>query len=30
MTLLLDGEQVMGKNLKITANLRIEADDMSG
>ncbi|AZC59961.1 DNA-binding protein [Pseudomonas chlororaphis] len=30
MTLLLDGEQVQGKFLKITANLRIESDDMSG
>jgi hypothetical protein len=30
MTLLLDGEQVLGKNMKITANLRIESDDMSG
>ena len=28
--LLLDGEAVTGKTLKITANLRIEADDMSG
>lgn len=28
--LLLDGEQVRGKTLKITANLRIEADDLSG
>jgi hypothetical protein len=30
MTLLLDGEQILGKKMKITANLRIEADDMSG
>lgn len=30
MTLLLDGEKVQGKGLKITANLRIESDDMSG
>ncbi|MGP3790303.1 baseplate complex protein [Pseudomonas sp. B392_1p] len=30
MTLLLDGEHVRGKNLKVTANLRIEADDLSG
>jgi hypothetical protein len=30
MTLLLDGEQVRGKNLKVTANLRIESDDLSG
>ncbi|POG04548.1 DNA-binding protein [Pseudomonas putida] len=28
--LLLDGEQIRGKTLKITANLRIEADDLSG
>lgn len=30
MTLLLDGQQVRGKHLKITANLRIESDDLSG
>lgn len=30
MTLLLDGQQVLGKRLKITANLRIESDDLSG
>ncbi|TFY85755.1 DNA-binding protein [Pseudomonas kairouanensis] len=30
MTLLLDGQQIMGKRLKITANLRIESDDLSG
>ena len=30
MTLLLDGEQVRGKNLKVTANMRIESDDLSG
>ena len=30
MTLLLDGEQVRGKNLKVTANMRIESGDMSG
>lgn len=30
MTLLLDGEQILGKKMKVTANLRIEADDMSG
>ncbi|RBH53183.1 MULTISPECIES: DNA-binding protein [Pseudomonas] len=30
MTLLLDGEQVRGKNLKVTANLRIESEDLSG
>lgn len=30
MTLLLDGQQILGKNMKVTANLRIESDDMSG
>lgn len=30
MTLLLDGNLVRGKGLKITANLRIESDDLSG
>lgn len=30
MTLLLDGQQIRGKHLKITANLRIESDDLSG
>ena len=30
MTLLLDGEQVRGKNLKVTANMRIESSDLSG
>ena len=30
MTLLLDGQEVQGKGLKITANLRIESDDLSG
>ncbi|MCU7251192.1 DNA-binding protein [Pseudomonas koreensis] len=30
MTLLLDGQKVQGKNLKVTANLRIESADMSG
>lgn len=30
MTLLLDGQQVLGKKMKITANLRIESDDLSG
>lgn len=30
MTLLLDGEQILGKKMKVTANLRIESDDMSG
>ncbi|WP_422402821.1 DNA-binding protein [Pseudomonas sp. GZD-209] len=30
MTLLLDGQKVQGKRMKVTANLRIEAEDMSG
>ena len=30
MTLLLDGQRVRGQSLKITANLRIESDDLSG
>lgn len=30
MTLLLDGQKVNGKSLKVTANLRIESGDMSG
>lgn len=30
MTLLLDGQAVEGKGLKVTGNLRIEAEDMSG
>lgn len=30
MTLLLDGQKVRGKGLKVTANLRIETEDMSG
>lgn len=30
MTLLLNGEQIIGKKLKVTANLKIESDDMSG
>lgn len=30
MTLLLDGQKVGGKTMKITANLRIETDDLSG
>ena len=30
MMLLLDGEQVRGKGLKVTANMRIESADMSG
>lgn len=28
--LLLDGEAIQGKTLKVTANLRIESDDLSG
>ncbi|MNJ24679.1 hypothetical protein D3C77_191030 [compost metagenome] len=28
--LLLDGEKIQGRTLKITANLRIESDDLSG
>ncbi|MEA5670209.1 DNA-binding protein, partial [Pseudomonas sp. MH2] len=28
--LLLDGTAIQGKGLKVTANLRIEADDLSG
>ncbi|MCF5721038.1 DNA-binding protein [Pseudomonas syringae] len=28
--LLLDGQKVRGKNLKVTANLRIETEDLSG
>lgn len=28
--LLLDGQEIQGKTLKVTGNLRIEADDMSG
>lgn len=28
--LLLDGEGIQGKTLKITGNMRIEADDLSG
>lgn len=30
MTLLLDGQKVSGKHLKVTANLRIESGDLSG
>jgi hypothetical protein len=30
MTLLLDGEQIIGHRLKVTANLKIDSDDMSG
>ncbi|MFU3500756.1 DNA-binding protein, partial [Pseudomonas aeruginosa] len=30
MTLLLDGQQVHGKGLQVTANLRIESADLSG
>ncbi|MBX9754923.1 MAG: DNA-binding protein [Pseudomonadaceae bacterium] len=30
MTLLLDGQKVRGKGLKVSASLRIESDDMSG
>lgn len=30
MTLLLNGEKVRGKGLKVTASLRIESEDMSG
>jgi len=30
MTLLLDGEQIIGHRMKVTANLKIESDDMSG
>ena len=30
MTLLLDGQKVRGKGLKVAANLRIESEDMSG
>ena len=30
MTLLLDGQEVRGKYLKVTGNLRIESDDLSG
>lgn len=30
MTLLLDGQQIVGNRLKVTANLKIDSDDMSG
>ena len=30
MTLLLNGEQIIGNRMKVTANLKIESDDMSG
>lgn len=30
MTLLLDGQQITGHRMKVTANLKIESDDMSG
>lgn len=30
MTLLLDGQKVKGKSLTVTANLRIESEDLSG
>lgn len=30
MTLLLDGQQVLGKRMKVTANLRIDSEDLSG
>jgi len=30
MTLLLDGEQIIGHRMKVTANLKIDSDDMSG
>ncbi len=30
MTLLINGEQVIGNRMKVTANLKIESDDMSG
>ena len=30
MTLLLDGQKINGKSLKVTANLRIESGDLSG
>ncbi|MNJ34038.1 hypothetical protein D3C77_287360 [compost metagenome] len=30
MTLLLDGQKVEGRNLKITANMQIESEDLSG
>ena len=30
MTLLLDGQQIIGNRMKVTANLKIEADDLGG
>lgn len=30
MILLLDGQQILGKRMKVTANLRVESDDLSG
>jgi hypothetical protein len=30
MTMLLNGQQILGNRMKVTANLRIEADDMGG
>ena len=30
MTLLLNGEQIIGNRMKVTANLKIDSDDMSG
>ena len=30
MTLMLNGEQIIGNRMKVTANLKIESDDMSG
>lgn len=30
MTLMLDGQQIIGNRMKVTANLKIESDDMSG
>ena len=30
MTLLLNGEQIIGNRMKVTASLKIESDDMSG
>ncbi len=30
MTLLLEGQQIIGNRMKVTANLKIESDDMSG
>ncbi|GFM73003.1 hypothetical protein PSCICL_39950 [Pseudomonas cichorii] len=30
MTILLNGEQIIGNRMKVTANLKIEAGDMSG